>query len=353
MKFGFLFLPSFDAATHTNAATLYQHIFQQVELGDSLGFDCVWCAEHHFCAYGGDIPNPPTFLAALAQHTKNMRLGTAGVALPLNRPLNTAEQLAMVDNMCGGRLDIGVVRAFMESEYRVLQVDMDESRERFNEGVDIIRGTWANESFSYHGKHNHFDDVELRPRPIQSKPRLVVGSVRTVESIQYAGRMGLDLMVIPYAVSIDKIKETIGIYREALDAGGHRQEDHTVMGSLHMFVGQNEKRTCDLVRDPIVRYVGYLRDAVKADKWSKDYQGYTGMSKMIEALMDFDIMYDMRSAFGDPAHASECIAAYEEAGIGEMPFITIMPGLAQEHILESIQCFAEDVMPRFKTPSQG
>ena len=349
MKFGFLFLPSFDAATHTDAATLYKHIIQQVELGEALGYDCVWCAEHHFSPYGGDIPNPPLFLAALAQRTSTIRLGTAGVALPINRPLNTAEQLAMVDNLCGGRLGIGVVRAFMESEYRALNVNMDESRERFNEGVDILRGTWANERFSYNGKHNRFEDIELRPRPIQKKPRIVVGSVQTVESVQYAGRMGLDLMVIPYAVSIEKIKDIITVYREALDEGGHKQEEHTVMGSLHMFVDANEEKAIAAVREPIVRYIGYLRDAVKADKWSKDYKGYDGMSKMIGSLMDFDIMYDMRSAFGDPQHAGECIAAYQEAGIGEIPFITIMPGLQQERILDSIRCFAEDVMPKFKS----
>ena len=349
MKFGLLFLPSFDAETHANPSTLYHQIFEQVELAESLDYDCVWCAEHHFCAYGGDIPNPAVFLAALAQRTSKIRLGTAGVALPLNRPLNTAEQLAMVDNMCGGRLDIGVVRAFMDSEYRALNVDMNESRARFNEGLDILRGTWANEKFSYHGEFNHFDEVELRPRPIQRTPRIVVGSVQTVESIQYAGRMGLDLMVIPYAVSIDKIREIIAIYRESLEEGGHRQEDHHVMGSLHMFVDSNEQKACDMVREPIVRYISYLRDAVKADKWSKDYASYQGMSKMIEGLMDFDIMYDMRAAFGDPQHASECISAYAEAGIDEMPFITIMPGLAQENILESMRCFADEIMPQFKS----
>ena len=347
MRFGFLYLPSFDLATHTDAATLYAQIFAQVELGEALGFDSVWCAEHHFSAYGGDIPNPPVFLAALAQRTKRIRLGTAGVALPLNRPLNTAEQLAMVDNLCGGRLDIGVVRAFMESEYRTLGVDMNESRERFNEGVDILRGTWANERFSYDGKFNKFNDVELRPRPVQRKPRIMLGSVMSPESVDYAGRMGLDLMVIPYAVSVPKVVETITRYRAALDAAGHDPNAHKVMGTLHLFVDENEEKAKAAVREPIVRYVGYLRDAVKADKWSRDYAGYSGMAKMVESLMDFDLLYDGRTAFGNPEHAAECINIYREAGIDELSFVTIMPGLEQERIMDSIRCFAGEVMPRF------
>ncbi|MGR8919160.1 MAG: LLM class flavin-dependent oxidoreductase [Gammaproteobacteria bacterium] len=349
MRFGLFFLPSFDAATHTDARNLYEQILEQTELAEALGLDSVWCAEHHFCAYGGDIPNPPLMLAAMAQRTERIRLGTAGVALPVNRPLNTAEQLAMVDNLCGGRLDIGVVRAFMESEYRALQVSMDESRERFNEGLEILRGTFANERFSYDGRFNRFEDVELRPRPVQSKPRIVVGSVMSPESIINAGRRGLDLMVIPYAVSLDKVRDTISLYHDALADGGHDPADHTVMGPLHLFVDTDGERACSTVREPIVRYVGYLRDAVLPNRWSKDYQGYDGMAKMIEALMDFDVMYDQRSAFGHPDHASECIEAFAEVGIGEIPFITIMPGLAQERILDSLRCFAAEVMPRFTT----
>ena len=64
------------------------------------------------------------------------------------------------------------MRAFLDSEYRALNVDMDESRARFNEGIDILRGTWANERFSYDGKFSSFENVELRPQPIQSKPRI-------------------------------------------------------------------------------------------------------------------------------------------------------------------------------------
>jgi len=349
MKFGLYFLPSFDTATHKDARTLYDQIFEQVELGEALGYDSVWCAEHHFSAYGGDIPNPPLMLAAIAQRTNRIRLGTGGVALPINRPLNTAEQLAMVDNMCGGRLDIGVVRAFLDSEYRALNVDMDESRARFNEGLDILRGTWANERFSYDGKFSSFENVELRPRPIQSKPRIFLGSIMSPESIQYAGSMGLNLMVIPYAVSLEKVKDTISMYREALDKAGYDQGDFSVMGPAHMLVDENEAKAIAVVRDPIVRYVGYVRDAVKSDKWSKDYKGYEGMVKMCEALMNFDIMYDNRSVCGDPAHAGECIEAFRDAGVDEIPFVTVMPGLAQEKILDSMRCFASEIMPKYQT----
>ena len=353
MKFGLFFLPSFDAGVHYDSATLYEQIIEQSELAEALGMDAVWATEHHFDNYGGYLPNPCVLLAAIAQRTRRIRLGTGGVALPLNRPLNIAEQLAMVDALSGGRVDIGVVRAFLHFEYEALNVDMNESRERFNEGIDIIRGTWANERFSYQGKYNRFENVTLKPRPVQTHPRIVVGSVMSPESIIQAGRNGFDLMVIAYAVSLEKVKEMIGLYHEALEEGGHDPRDHPVMSPFHCYVHENEAVGRDTVREPILRYLASIRDCVKADKWSKDYAGYEGMVKKFDALMDFDVMYDKRSLFGDPAHTHECMEAIVEAGIGEISLVSIMPGLPQEKILDSLHLFAAEVMPRYAEPAAG
>jgi natural product biosynthesis luciferase-like monooxygenase protein len=345
MKFGLYYLPAFDAAVHKDAATLYEQIIEQVVLGEELGFESTWISEHHFSSYGGDIPNPPLFMMALAQRTKRMRLGSAGVALPINRPLNTAEQLAMVDVASGGRVDIGVVRAFLNFEYNALNVDMGESRDRFNEGIDIILGTWANDSFSYDGKFNQFENVELRPRPIQRKPRILVGSIMSPESVQNAGKRGFDLMVIPYAIPFEKTREMIAMYLDALDAGGHDPADHSIMAPVHCYMHEDVETAKATIREPIVRYVGYIRDAVAGDSWSADYQGYEGMVKKIESVMDFDVMYDKRSFFGDPKHVHECMEAILDLGVTEISLVTQMPGLEQEKILDSMRLFATEIMP--------
>jgi natural product biosynthesis luciferase-like monooxygenase protein len=347
MKFGLYFLPAFDREVHRDAATLYEQMIEQVVLGEELGFESAWVSEHHFSDYGGDIPNPPMFMMALAQRTKRIRLGSAGVALPINRPLNTAEQLAMVDVASGGRVDIGVVRAFLNFEYNALNVDMAESRERFNESIDIILGTWANDSFSYQGKFSQFENVELRPRPIQRKPRILVGSIMTPESVQNAGKRGFDLMVIPYAVPFAKTKEMIAMYHDSLDAAGHNPADHNVMAPMHCYIHEDVEVAKATIREPIVRYVGYVRDAVAGDTWSSDYTGYQGMVKGIESLMDFDVMYDQRTLFGDPQHARECLETVLDLGITEISLVTQMPGLAQDKILDSMRLFAQEVMPHY------
>ncbi len=348
MKFGLLYLPTFDASVHRDSAGLYRQIFQQVELCESLGFDSVWAAEHHFTPYGGDIPNPSLLLAALAQRTHRIRLGTAGVALPLNRALNVAEQLAMVDALSGGRLDIGVVRAFLHFEYEALQIDMAESRERFNESIEILLGTFAHERFSYHGKYNHFDDVALRPRPLQRKPRIMIGTVLSPESARYAGLHGFDLMVIPYAVSLAGVKQTVKIYHEALLEAGHRIDNHHVHATFHMYVEPSETSAIATIREPILRYVQYFAEAVAGDHWSKDYAGYEGLVNKVLALKDFDVLYDRRTLFGHPERLHETMEMIIDAGITELSFITMMPGLPQTKILDSLRLFAADIMPRYR-----
>ena len=348
MKFGLFYLPAFDADVHKDASTLYSQIIEQTILGEQLGFESVWVSEHHFSPYGGDIPNPPLLMMALAQHTRTMRLASAGVALPINRPLNTAEQLAMVDAVSGGRVDIGVVRAFLNFEYEALNVEMSESRARFNEGVEIILGTWANESFSFDGTFNSFKDVQLRPRPVQRRPRIIVGAVGTPETVQYAGQRGFDLMVIPYATSLEGVRKTVDLYHQSLRDAGRDPADHSVMGSFHCYVEADVDAAIATIREPILRYVGYVRDAVADDSWSDDYPGYEGLVQRMEALIDFDKLYDRRSIFGDPAHACECIDAAIDAGITEITLVTQMPGLIQEKILESMRLFAKEVMPRYQ-----
>ena len=87
----------------------------------------------------------------------------------------------------------------------------------------------------------------------------------TPESVQNAGRRGFDLMVIPYAVPFEKSREMIKMYRDALDEGGHSQDDHNVMAPMHCYIHEDLETAKATVRDPIVRYVGYVRDAVAGD----------------------------------------------------------------------------------------
>jgi alkanesulfonate monooxygenase SsuD/methylene tetrahydromethanopterin reductase-like flavin-dependent oxidoreductase (luciferase family) len=127
MKFGLNFFPSFRASDYSTAEYFAQCL-SLAERADQLGFNSVKTVEHYFFDYGGHSPNPVVFLAAVAARTRRIRPITGAVIPAFNHPVKLAAELAVLDNLANGRLDVGFGRAFIPKEFEVFGVSMDESR---------------------------------------------------------------------------------------------------------------------------------------------------------------------------------------------------------------------------------
>ena len=170
MKFGiFSVVDHYPNELARTSGQFYAELLEQVAAADALGFDSFWIAEHHFHEYGA-IPRPPVWMAAAAQRTKRIRLGAAVVVLPFDHPLRTAEDYAMVDVISGGRLNLGVGSGYLKHEYEGFGIDPEEKRDRFDEALDVLLKAWSGERFSYRGKYQRVDDVQLNVMPVQ-RPR--------------------------------------------------------------------------------------------------------------------------------------------------------------------------------------
>src|SRR3989442_15963470 len=123
--------------------------------------------EHYFYDYGGHSPNPVVFLSAVPARTQRIRPITGAVIPAFNHPVKLAAELAVLDNISNGRLDVGFGRAFIPKEFEVCGVSMEESRARFEEGIDIVTRLWTEDRVSYDGKFHRFRDVHLNPRRVQ------------------------------------------------------------------------------------------------------------------------------------------------------------------------------------------
>ena len=136
MKFGLFYqLPCADSQSQ---GTRYQETIEQVIAADELGFDCAWLAELHFFKPFSVMSSPLIVATAIAQQTKKIRLGTAINLLPLYSPLRCAEDGATVDVLTNGRLDFGVGRGAIPLHFQGFNVPREESRERFEEALQII-----------------------------------------------------------------------------------------------------------------------------------------------------------------------------------------------------------------------
>src|SRR5438309_5343408 len=166
MQFGVQFFP--DVRPEEKSAEAYfQEALDLAEEADRLGYSHIRIVEHYFHYYGGYSPNPIVFLAAAAQRTRQARLVTGAVLPAFNHPLKLAGEIAMLDAISGGRLDVGFARAFLPHEFRRFGISPDESYERFGEGLEQIELLLTTERATHRGKFHSFVEVTSLPRPTQ------------------------------------------------------------------------------------------------------------------------------------------------------------------------------------------
>src|SRR3954447_25930282 len=160
-------------------------VFEQVLAAEALGFESVWPVEQHFNAETSLLPAPNLFLSAIAARTSRLRLGTAITLLPLSHPVRVAEELAMLDLMSDGRVELGFGRGIDPTHYRGFGVDQAESNERLIEGLEIVRRAWNHGQFSFRARHYDVHDITVVPRPTQPACpplRVAANSLETAET---------------------------------------------------------------------------------------------------------------------------------------------------------------------------
>lgn len=151
MRFGLFYeWPNPDAGDWRR---LFEQSIEQIQYSEELGFDFVLVAEHHFSNYGMS-PAPLLQALAIAERTRRLQISTAALILPEWQPLRLAEEVAVLDNLTGGRFACGIGRGYQPHEMSRLGVAIEESRARFNETLDVLMRAWtSDQSFTYHGDH--------------------------------------------------------------------------------------------------------------------------------------------------------------------------------------------------------
>ena len=348
MQFGLNFFPCLSPEQRS-ARQHFSEVLHLASLCDGLGYTHVREVEHYFEPYGGYSPNPIVLLAAAASVTRKDRLVTGAVLPAFNNPLKLAGEIGMLDAISGGRLDVGFARAFLPHEFERFGVSIDESRERFTEGMEQVRLLLEREDVSHEGKFHRFRNVTSLPRPTQKpRPPFYVAAIGTPQSFEEAGRNGYGLMAIP--LEAKRMRELLGLYREAWRSAGH-PGNGTVMNSFLMCCAPDRNEAIEAARGPIS---GHLEGLVaSAAGWlagtsTKDYPGY---DKMIAQLKQetFDQQREKGLAWvGTPADILEMlIDYYRKVGGFEIASLHVNPSVMPLAAAErSMRVFAQHVMPR-------
>lgn len=349
MEFGIHFFPAVSEEEKTGAQ-YYDECLQLVDRCDELNYTHVRIVEHYFHKYGGYSPNPLIFLAAASQRSKNVRVIT-GANLPVfNHPLKLAGEIAQVDAITNGRLEVGFGRAFLPLEYERFQVNMDESRARFNEGLEQVTRLLEEENVSSDGQFHSFQNTTSLPRPTQKpRPPFWVAAVSSPESFAGAAKMGHGVMGVP--LFGPKMKEMMGTYREAWKEAGHPGNGR-IMLMFHMFCWPNESEAHDICREPINRYIASLVDA--GSDWtggasSDDYPGYDKLMENI-AKDTFESTLARGAAWiGTPKQITEQMKTFQSE-IGDVDVASFQINFSDFPVdlaSKSIELYSKEVMPQF------
>ncbi len=216
------------------------------EAAESAGLSALWVAEHHFHP-GGVCPSPPVLLAACGARTRRLRLGALVSVLPFHRPIDVAEEYALLDRLLGGRLNLGVGSGYLPTEFEGYGVDPAGKREAFETSLATILAAFAGEPIRVDGERSV--PVRINVRPVQQPHPPLWVAVQRREAVGHVARRGLSIALVPYATVADvaELAAEIREYREQLPAGARGE----VAVALHLYAGPSPARA----REALQRYL--------------------------------------------------------------------------------------------------
>ena len=350
MEFGILFTshPNTDREPHPHR-DVHARVTHEILRAEELGFDYAWIAEHHFSNQYGIMPDVFVYAAYLAALTKRIKIGTAVVTLPLANPLRVAENAAFVDILSNGRFALGLGSGYRRYEFEGFGIDFEARRDIQEEALPLLLELFRTKRVHHRGKHFHFEvggEYEIYPHPLQEPhpPLFLAGA--TERSIVTAGHNGMGLMLSSWT-PFEGLARQAKRYRQALEATPQPLCANPARGHVDVarwvYVSESDAKARTESEAGIIRHLGHF-----ASGHTSGYLGTvanpTGKEQSYESLCEDIILH------GSPATIAKKIERLEAmAGVTSI-MLHYPPWYGVEKALASLELFAAEVMPRFKTP---
>lgn len=332
----------------------FDAVLTTADLAETLGFDGIWLAERHFSPPGGTVLVPsigsaPLLMAtAIAMRTSRLRIGTAVLLLPLGHPVRLAEEVATLDHLSQGRLDLGIGRSSFPRSYEGYNIPYEESRARFREYLEVMRCAWSQPRFSYTGTFYASRDLEVLPKPYQHPHPPLHHAAATPETFTAIGTMGLSLLVALIGTPVSALTTVIAEYRAAWRAAGHPGQGEVRL-RLPIYVAETLDRALADPYPSVMPYYERLRQG-----YLRSPQGFESAERTVRAAQLATLTYEEvlqeRVVFGTPRHVADRLRTLQQA-VG-LAGIIIEPnvgaGISPDLVARSMGLFAQEVAPRLR-----
>jgi len=354
MQFGWLTLglsptPEEDAAAIDEAVT-------QACFAETTGFDGIWLTEHNFTGesiYCDPIP----FASVVAARTSRIRIGFAVLQLALRHPIRLATQLALLDNLSGGRLDVGVGHGTNYNEYEFVGFGLrsDDSRARMEETLEVMVRAWTEAPLVHHGKFYQLSLPALRPRPRQQPYPPIWRAVSSAGSVRECGRLGAPILMA--RVPLARVPERLALYAAGLGESPldeHAQRRLREQAALWRFVHVAESQA--QAEDELAAALRGTRHHMVHARSTYNPPGFEVEASRINPWTDPLVSDDdgvryaleLTALYGTPERVAEQVAALRDAGVHHVLCQMSTGFLDHADIMRSMELFGAAVAPKFR-----
>ncbi|RKH26930.1 MupA/Atu3671 family FMN-dependent luciferase-like monooxygenase, partial [Corallococcus sicarius] len=204
----------------------YELLIEGSKFADANGFSAVWTPERHFASFGGLYPQPAVVAAGIATVTKNLRLRSGSVVLPLHDPLLIAEQWSVVDNLSQGRVGISVATGWHVHDFTFAPGNYEDRRNILLKNLKTLRALWRGEKVTRPAGAGTTVELSLRPKPVQKELPVWLTATVNPETFRLAGELGAGVLTGLMSHSLEELKPKVALYREAWRRNGHPGRGH-------------------------------------------------------------------------------------------------------------------------------
>lgn len=338
----------------------YEELWRELQLCDGLDFDYSFCVEHHFRPDESWISSPSLYAVGAGARTRRMRIGPMGYIVPLYHPLRLVEEIAIVDQMLGGRMELGLVPGINPDYFKPFGLDYGQRKSPTIEFVDYLRAAFGEtQPFSFHGADFHTDKAEISVQPVQRPHPPLWMMSRDPQTLEFCASNGINpgyFLVYPRADAAPR-------YRKFLEDWGKAGWPHKpkIAYCSIVYVDETDEKAIDTALYRASRaYEGFLPPPKPGETFDERVhehakrfigRGEPGASEIMANVFNPDYLMKNELVFiGSPKTVAEKLHAAAEAGVfnvfmGEFNF-TDLPA---DDLMRSIRLFGEKVIPALRS----
>ncbi|MFH6945171.1 MupA/Atu3671 family FMN-dependent luciferase-like monooxygenase [Flavobacterium sp. FlaQc-50] len=338
MDFSLFYFASQDA----DGDDKYKLLMDSARFGDENDFSAIWIPERHFHEFGGIFPNPSLLGASIATITKNIKIHSGSVVLPLHDTIRVAEEWSVVDNLSKGRVALSIASGWHADDFVFKPENYTNRHSIMFDQIEELKDLWKGSSVKRINGVGNEVELNIYPKPIQKEIPIWITSSGSVETFKNAGKIGANLLTHLLGQDIKVLEKNIKAYKEELVNNGHDVEKAKITVMLHAYVGNDMDSIKEIVKEPFKNYlrssVGLLKNLLNG----LVVEETTIEEKELEDLLEmvFERYWNTSALFGTKENCRKILNSLHNIGVTEIGCL-IDFGIENEKVMEGLTHLTE------------